>query len=75
MKQANWKLLGFVALALGVLFLTVGFVTFSFEAEHWHGGTMVWNDYPYQRYSVGLLVVGAVLLVLGIVFLARGYMT
>jgi hypothetical protein len=75
MKDANWKLVGYISLGLGVLFLAVGIgaVLISRQGDYIPlSGDQYETVYPYQVFGIGLLIVGGALLVFGAAFIWRG---
>ena len=66
MKKADWKLIGYIGTALGIIFLIGAiFSYFYFEVhETTLGGA--WVTYPLQEYVGNFLLLGIILLVIGL---------
>jgi len=65
-KKRDLKLIGYVALIFGALFLALGIFTFSYSKTYPNPGFLcMYQVYPYAKYSAGLLGMGIVLVTLG----------
>lgn len=65
MGEEDWRTFGYIGVALGVLFLFGGFVTYYYPQDYYLLGYKISTVYPYRDYSVGLFVAGIVLTVVG----------
>jgi hypothetical protein len=65
MSEADWRVVGYIGVTLGVLFLIGSFVAYYFPQDYYFLGYRVSTVYPYRDYSVGLLVAGVALFVVG----------
>jgi len=67
MKKADYQLIAYIGIVLGVLFLLGGLWAYYYRG--WLGGPEF--VYPIKEYGVPLFVGGVALLVIGIAFLWR----
>ena len=64
MSTKDLKMIGEIALALGILLLIGGIIAATYyEVRGW---LIHYKYYPYAEYSPSLIIVGVVLLVIGI---------
>jgi formate hydrogenlyase subunit 3/multisubunit Na+/H+ antiporter MnhD subunit len=63
MRVEDWKLIGWIATILGIIFLVGAAITYAYSETILFGLVVT---YPYRGNSAGLLINGIVLLVVGI---------
>jgi len=66
MKTEDWKLIAYIGLILGIVFLVGAFIT---AQPHWASG--IGTYYPYKDYAPPLAIAGIALLVIGMSFMWR----
>ena len=70
MKKADFQLIGYIGIVLGVIFIIGAILTqMPVYQETILGG--YWVTYPYAKYTITFLVIGVILLVIGIAFYWR----
>jgi len=67
MKPADWKIVGYVGIGLGVLFIIIGGWIW-FNVEGYMGWQGMLRYFEYRNYPMPLFILGIVLLVIGFAF-------
>jgi len=71
MKPADWKMMGYIGLVLGILFLIGGgWIWLNVQGYLGWGGE--YEYYAYRYYPMPLLIAGVILFVVGYAFVWRG---
>jgi hypothetical protein len=73
-KKRDLKLVGYVAIILGALFLAGGIFAFSYDEMYPIPFCLCMNQvHPYAKYSATLLATGIVLVILGLLSVGRAH--
>jgi hypothetical protein len=65
MSKDDWRTVGYIGVALSIIFLIGGFITYYYAQSIYVVGYYAGTDYPYRNYSVGFLVSGFAIAVIG----------
>jgi hypothetical protein len=69
MEKVDYQMIGYIGVVLGAILLLAGVYAATYYEIR--GFIIYYQYYPYAKYSVGLIISGIVLLVIGAAFLWR----
>jgi hypothetical protein len=65
LSEANWRVVGYIAITLGILFMIGGFIMYFYPQYYSVLGYVVYTIYPYRDYAIPLFMGGITPVVVG----------